>query len=154
MMPLTLRRTPSCVRMHPVTLLTSALHLYSFLNLSSGAAAKADLIPRNNTALQPQAPAQASGANTSLACIDLDTASRGHVFYPGSDVYQYENQNFWSLTEILSPSCVFRPTSAQEIGDAIKILESTNTKFAVRGGGHMGITVCSRSKPCEQLTII
>lgn len=65
-----------------------------------------------------------------------------NTIYPkGSDVYRYENADFWSLTEILSPTCVFRPTTAAQIGSAVEILTQTNTQFAVRGGGHMGIKV-------------
>ena len=66
-----------------------------------------------------------------------------HIYFEGTDVYSYENspREFWSNTEILSPLCVFRPTSAEQIGDAVKILRKANIKFAVRGGGHMGIKV-------------
>ncbi len=65
------------------------------------------------------------------------------VFSKGTDVYNYENspREFWSNTEILSPSCVFRPTSAEQIGQAVTVLKRANVKFAVRGGGHMGIKV-------------
>ena len=73
--------------------------------------------------------------------------NRDHVFYEGTDVYNYENspREFWSNTEILSPSCIFRPTSAHQIGGAVEILRKTNIKFAVRGGGHMGIKVATPS---------
>ena len=130
--------------MHIFTFLGLALGLYSLINLGSAVAATgANLISRSSTASQPQTSAQAAGLTLNLGCIGLTISSWTNVFYPNSDVYEYENQNFWSLTEVLAPSCVFRPTSAKEIGDAIKVLERTNTKFAVRGGGHMGITVCS-----------
>ena len=99
------------------------------------------LVSTSVTTLQTQTSGEAAQITTSLGCIGLTTAFATHVFYPGSVVYEYENQNFWSLTEVLSPSCVFRPTTAQEIGDALRVLEKTDTKFAVRSGGHMGITV-------------
>ncbi|GAB1315298.1 hypothetical protein MFIFM68171_05508 [Madurella fahalii] len=31
------------------------------------------------------------------------------VFYAGEAVYEWEKQAFWSNTQILSPSCIFRP---------------------------------------------
>lgn len=79
-----------------------------------------------------------------------------HVYYEGTDVYSYENspREFWSNTEILSPSCVFRPTNAEQIGDAVKILRKANIKFAVRGGGHMGIkvtTIYQNRRECQYL---
>lgn len=78
-------------------------------------------------------------------CLALAKEFTGEntIFNKGTDVYNYENSplEFWSITEILSPSCVFRPTSADQIGQAVKILKGANVKFAVRGGGHMGIKV-------------
>lgn len=46
---------------------------------------------------------------------------------------------FWSETTILSPFCIFTPNTSQDIASAVKVLVQTNTKFAVRGGGHMPI---------------
>lgn len=74
-------------------------------------------------------------------CTALATAFPTKVFAPNSSVYEYENHNFWSETEYLSPSCVFRPESAEDIAAAIPLLSIADTKFAVRGGGHMGIKV-------------
>lgn len=61
------------------------------------------------------------------------------VFAPGSNVYKYENTQFWSNTELANPGCVFRPTCAQDIGKAVKILSDNKAPFALRGGGHMGV---------------
>ncbi|KAL3489512.1 hypothetical protein BJX62DRAFT_239046 [Aspergillus germanicus] len=74
-----------------------------------------------------------------LGCNTLSGSLTDSVFFPESTVYQNESQNFWSNTEIMSPSCVFRPASAEQLGEAIKLLKSVNAQFAVRGGGHMGI---------------
>jgi hypothetical protein len=63
------------------------------------------------------------------------------VFYPGSTVYNYENNDFWSTTEILSPACIYRPTTGAAVGAAVEILQQSNTQFAVRSGGHMPVTV-------------
>lgn len=66
------------------------------------------------------------------------------VFYPSSPVYKYENTQFWSNFQILSPQCVFRPTSADDVAKGIKTLKAVSGTFAVRGGAHMGIKVCSQ----------
>ncbi|KAK6212316.1 hypothetical protein LQW54_005449 [Pestalotiopsis sp. IQ-011] len=79
--------------------------------------------------------------NTSAVagCAALELEFPGKTFYPGDDVYEYETQEFWSNTELMSPACVFRPESASDIAASINISTSTSTDFAVRGGGHMGI---------------
>lgn len=79
---------------------------------------------------------------TSAGCKALNKSLSSAVFAPSSTVYQYEAQNFWSNTEIMSPGCVFRPQSAEELGQGVKALVDAEAQFAVRGGGHMGIRVC------------
>ncbi|KAL2870596.1 FAD-binding oxidoreductase [Aspergillus lucknowensis] len=74
-----------------------------------------------------------------LGCNTLRSKLSDSVFFPNSTVYDNESQNFWSNTEILSPACVFRPESAEELGMGIQLLEKKSAPFAVRGGGHMGI---------------
>lgn len=75
------------------------------------------------------------------SCAVLARRFSSKVFYPSSDVYKYENAEFWSNTQLLDPACIFRPSSAKDVSGGIKILESTSGKFAIRGGGHMGIKV-------------
>ncbi|KFY05073.1 hypothetical protein O988_00289 [Pseudogymnoascus sp. VKM F-3808] len=72
-------------------------------------------------------------------CSVLTESFPTKVFYPATDVYKYENAEFWSNTELLDPACIFRPSSAQDVSDGIKIIDETAEKFAIRGGGHMGI---------------
>lgn len=74
-------------------------------------------------------------------CKVLNQRFPTKVFYPSSDVYEYENAEFWSNTQLLDPACIFRPSSAKDVSDGIRILEATSGKFAIRGGGHMGIKV-------------
>lgn len=74
-------------------------------------------------------------------CAALTQRFPAKVFYPSSDVYEYENAEFWSNTQLLDPACIFRPSSAKDVSDGIKILDATKGNFAIRGGGHMGIKV-------------
>ena len=108
-----------------------------------------EAIGASETALTPRSSIDVIRKRNSgpdnAGCLALAKKFNGenNLFYENSNVYNYENspREFWSNTEILSPSCVFRPTSAGQIGDAVKILRDANIKFAVRGGGHMGVTV-------------
>ncbi|KAH8671375.1 FAD binding domain-containing protein [Xylariales sp. PMI_506] len=81
-------------------------------------------------------------ANTSLSagCESLLNLFPTKLFLPGSAVYKYEAANFWSNTELMNPDCVFRPVSASDVSAAVLSSQSTQSPFAVRGGGHMGIT--------------
>lgn len=75
-------------------------------------------------------------------CKTLSSSVPHSVYSPDTLVYQYEKQNFWSNTEILSPDCVFRPQSGGQLAKGLKQLVESRAPFAVRGGGHMGIKVC------------
>jgi hypothetical protein len=79
--------------------------------------------------------------SNSNGCDALSENVPGTIFYRGDDVYKYENTQFWSNNELMDPECVFRPSSADEVAQAVQIMQDTNTQFAVRGGGHMAIRV-------------
>ena len=75
----------------------------------------------------------------SAGCQALSSSLSDAVFSRDSSVYQYESQEFWSNTEILSPGCVFRPQSSDQLSQGLQALVDADAQFAVRGGGHMGI---------------
>jgi hypothetical protein len=83
--------------------------------------------------------------SSSNGCDALSENVPNTIFYRGDDVYKYENTQFWSNNELMDPECVFRPSSADEVAQAVQIMQDTNTQFAVRGGGHMAIRVCAFS---------
>lgn len=75
-------------------------------------------------------------------CRNLKKQFAQDVFAEGHPVFEYEtNDQYWSNTEIMSPDCVFRPQSAGQLAQGLKILVESQSQFAVRGGGHMGIRV-------------
>lgn len=80
-------------------------------------------------------------STVSNGCTALSARLSDAVFFKNSSVYQYEAQEFWSNTEKMSPSCVFRPQSSQQLAKGLESLVDAEAKFAVRGGGHMGIRV-------------
>ena len=45
----------------------------------------------------------------------------------------------WSETCVSTPTCLFEPSAASVLADALQILERTQTSFAVRSGGHMPV---------------
>ncbi|KAH7014458.1 uncharacterized protein B0I36DRAFT_299373 [Microdochium trichocladiopsis] len=77
--------------------------------------------------------------DATVGCASLSEAFPSKTFFPGQEVYAFEKTNFWSNHEILSPKCVFRPETAQDVAAAVITLKEDCTQFAVRGGGHMGI---------------
>ncbi|KAK8080876.1 hypothetical protein PG997_008694 [Apiospora hydei] len=72
-------------------------------------------------------------------CEALNATIPDKTFFPGSAVYEFENQNFWSNTELKKPACVFRPTNPTDVSCGVLAGQKTQSPFAVRGGGHMGI---------------
>ncbi|KAF4443218.1 hypothetical protein F53441_11527 [Fusarium austroafricanum] len=79
----------------------------------------------------------APGSNP--GCTALKKAFPDQTFSPKDPVYEYESQDFWSNNEILNPACVFRPSSAQHVSNAVKVMGASRTAFGLRGGGHMAI---------------
>ncbi|KAL8723704.1 MAG: hypothetical protein Q9181_007213 [Wetmoreana brouardii] len=71
------------------------------------------------------------------ACQQLSRQYPALTGYPNTTPYNYEQGLFWSKSCVLAPSCVFTPEKAQDVAGALKIIVATNTKFAVRSGGHM-----------------
>ena len=121
--------------------------LPSFLAaLSLGGPASCSAAPAVADVCPPLGSALAEGPAASHGCASLKLAYPGSTFFPGDEVYEYEAQAFWSNTELMSPGCVFRPLCAQEVACAVAAAKATNSEFAVRGGGHMGIRV-SLSRP-------
>jgi len=91
--------------------------------------------------LTAAAAASTKRQSNSNGCDALSENVPNTIFYRGDDVYEYESKKFWSNNEIMDPECVFRPSSADEVAQAVQIMQDTNTQFAVRGGGHMAIKV-------------
>ncbi|KAJ5106858.1 hypothetical protein N7456_003533 [Penicillium angulare] len=90
-------------------------------------------------AAEPSKVVAKSSPSVKAGCQALEKPLAESVFLPNTAVYDYEAQNFWSNTEILTPGCVFRPQSSDELAEGVKTLVNADAEFAVRGGGHMGI---------------
>ncbi|KAJ4137123.1 hypothetical protein NW768_002703 [Fusarium equiseti] len=90
-------------------------------------------------ALSVHASEQCVTKRSDAGCEVLKLMFPNNTFAPKDAVYEYEAQNFWSNNEILNPGCVFRPTEPKQVGEAVKLMSTGFTSFAVRGGGHMAI---------------
>lgn len=47
----------------------------------------------------------------------------------------------WDVRADLSPACIFLPSTANEISKALEIFRTCDAQFAVRGGGHMNVSI-------------
>ncbi|KAI4608051.1 hypothetical protein J4E83_009234 [Alternaria metachromatica] len=73
----------------------------------------------------------------SNSCEDLALVLPNRTFFPAASTYNASIQSYPFLQLRLRPSCIVRPTSAEDVANAINILRVSNsTKFAIKGGGH------------------
>ncbi|KAL4786389.1 FAD binding domain protein [Aspergillus varians] len=81
--------------------------------------------------------ASASWTAESSCCQTLSVALGLKLSYPRSAAYNESVSSYWSQQEqLVAPSCVLSPTSAQDVSTALRILVPESCKFAVRSGGH------------------
>ncbi|OKL58043.1 hypothetical protein UA08_06829 [Talaromyces atroroseus] len=85
-----------------------------------------------------------STINGPLATTDCSLlCSTINLFYPNRILTQNEaaftnwTESFWSQQqEVVTPRCVFEPTSAVEVSSALLLAELFSCPFAVKSGGH------------------
>jgi len=73
-----------------------------------------------------------------IQCAALSKALPNEVFSPASDnaTYSLLNDNRWSKTTVLTPNCIFEPSSPDHVSKGVKVLVKNSCKFAIKGGGH------------------
>jgi hypothetical protein len=73
----------------------------------------------------------------SRQCQNLHAKYGSQVNFPNDDFYTYELSKFWSVHQSsISPACIYRPLSSQDVGPAILISRVTGCPFAIKSGGH------------------
>ncbi|KAI0195405.1 hypothetical protein EV127DRAFT_185250 [Xylaria flabelliformis] len=77
--------------------------------------------------------------NETSVCAQLEKKYPGTVSFSGTMRYENETAEVWSETCIMSPSCVFQPTTAQSLGVAFNMIKASGTHFSVQSGGHMPV---------------
>jgi FAD/FMN-containing dehydrogenase len=74
------------------------------------------------------------------ACAALGASSvlSKMVFFPGQRRYRAERKHYWSLTvRDLAPACVVRPTTTEQVAEAVRILHKfPGVPIAIKSGGH------------------
>ncbi|KAI4230536.1 MAG: hypothetical protein LQ349_006212 [Xanthoria aureola] len=90
----------------------------------------------------PKAHAEVEPRATS-SCQQLLTRYPKSIALPNSTVYQEEQIEYWDLASVLSPSCIFTPTTPEDVAGGLKIIDRTGTPFAIRSGGHTPIAGAS-----------
>ncbi|OLL22757.1 putative FAD-linked oxidoreductase [Neolecta irregularis DAH-3] len=79
----------------------------------------------------------ALASSPEVVCFQLRLSFPDKISYPGSNVYELEQQQYWSVQSILQrPACIFHPTNAEETSKAISLFVSSGVHFAVKSGGH------------------
>jgi FAD/FMN-containing dehydrogenase len=76
-------------------------------------------------------------AGTAAAIDKLNSTLPGKVFLPGSANYTSSIESYFFKTARQSPASIVKPTSAEDVSAAVKILAaSPGVKIAIRSGGH------------------
>lgn len=102
-------------------------------SVSTGALASATL------AAVSKLPVVSLSEGASCACSQLMTQYGPEVLGVNSTSYTAEATNYWDVRANLSPSCIFLPTDADQVANAVAIISSCGAQFAIRGGGHMNV---------------
>ncbi|KXN82296.1 Bifunctional solanapyrone synthase [Leucoagaricus sp. SymC.cos] len=69
--------------------------------------------------------------------IEKGLSPASKVFYPGLNPVQYNKGiAHWAASSSQRAKCVVEPGSTVDVSETLKVLASTRTPFAVKGGGH------------------
>lgn len=81
-----------------------------------------------------------STIQSTCACTVLGALLSGSVFLPGTANYTAESTYYWDKREALAPKCVFVPASTKNLALGVLVLQTCQSPFAIRGGGHMPVS--------------
>jgi hypothetical protein len=80
----------------------------------------------------------------SCACAKISQAMPQSLILPGSQNYTTQAiDSYWDIRADLSPACIVVPFTVFEVSEAVRIIGTCQAKFAVRGGGHMNVSLRS-----------
>ncbi|RAQ99354.1 6-hydroxy-D-nicotine oxidase [Stemphylium lycopersici] len=69
-------------------------------------------------------------------CQSLKFKVPGQVFFSNEATYAELNNQRWSNTSILAPSCVFQPKTVEDVSKGVKLLSANSCAFSIKSGGH------------------
>lgn len=75
---------------------------------------------------------------TQQACNKINQTLPGRVSFLGSNEYNTENKDYWSVAlSELKPACITLPTSSKDVSIIVNAInEFHGAKFVVKSGGH------------------
>ncbi|CAE6412818.1 unnamed protein product [Rhizoctonia solani] len=74
---------------------------------------------------------------SNICCDKLTKALSGDkVLSSYNPNYGAEKEKYWSLSCILTPTCIVIPESSSDVSTAIGVLVKNKCEFGIRGGGH------------------
>ena len=98
----------------------------------------AKLLVAGATASWASAKNTTTCAGVGGACTALSTQFGNQLLFPTSANYTSENLQYWDVRDSdLASSCIFLPTTADQVATAVSLFNTCGAEFAVRGGGHM-----------------
>lgn len=97
------------------------------------------IIPQAASSISSVAITNNDTSPAQAACRALQSQHASATYFSNSTTYVQDNTDYWSQASALDPACIFAPSHAEELGDAVKILKEFGSPFAMRGGGHMPI---------------
>jgi FAD/FMN-containing dehydrogenase len=81
--------------------------------------------------------------NPTTACPQAESlvqvGLQSRILYPSSQEYKTQEESYWSNSAKISPACIVRPQSAEEVVAAVKALVAAKQPFAVRSTGHTNL---------------
>ncbi|KAK2782709.1 hypothetical protein FQN53_009633 [Emmonsiellopsis sp. PD_33] len=90
----------------------------------------------------PRAPSSSNKGeplinNCAPVCSYLSRIYRDKISHRGTENYTSFETSFWSIQQsTLSPLCIFRPQTVQEVAVALHVITQRECPFSVRSGGH------------------
>ncbi|KAI2601920.1 FAD-binding domain-containing protein [Hypoxylon sp. NC1633] len=115
-------------------------HLLSrLLFLQLGLLARGDIAPSPSEITERKPDLGHIQERTTAGCKALSAALPEHVFWPNSSQYLNQSQNVWSQTCVMTPRCVFEPSTVSALSQGLKIIHDAKSQFAFRAGGHMPV---------------
>lgn len=80
-----------------------------------------------------------SNSGADCACSKLASQYGDSLLYPSSANYTEERTDYWDIRSDLLPACIFLPSDADEVANAVSVFSTCEAQFAIRGGGHMNV---------------
>ncbi|KAK6363449.1 hypothetical protein TWF730_000879 [Orbilia blumenaviensis] len=86
--------------------------------------------------LLPEASATQTKPRICCRKLSAKFQGQGKVAYPDTANYLAQNK-YWSESSFLTPTCIFSPSSANDVAEAVRLFSRNSCVFAIRGGSHM-----------------